>query len=657
MESQHPHKVGLAADAGESNSLTLDARLLHAWAQRATKQLAAHKHTINALNVFPVPDSDTGSNMAHTMTQALAKADALLESIPDVEIAALAGALADGAVRGARGNSGVVLSQILRAIATTAARGPIDAQTFTEALNLALEFVQSAIAHPVEGTIITVLRAAGTTSESASLADAARIAVLNAKRALGETTAQLPELKEANVVDAGGFGLVVFLDSLSVSLGNSSECPTPNPTQSTNAENQVAESAHLHESQRLAESGVGTANAVAYSGGQEATSSPQNTSNSNSVDAILEEHGQSGNLEVMFYAEHTDLQTLQQALEPLGDCLIVAPNGEHSATVHIHSTQAAHVISTAYAHATVSDLHIEVLPETATAGETRNEQRVLLVATPPGALAELFAQAGAHVVEITSAQPQDEHAHVREHVVAQVVSAVKQLSAKHHHQHAQEILLLPNGLLHRDELAAASRACSPELTIVATGALVRGLAALAVHDPRAPLAVATYEMNDATAGMRVLALRRATKAHLTAAGACGKHDILAVDHRAGQSSNPQAVRAVFDTVRQALVGTAKSMLQSGGEQVTILIDAGVLHNASERQGQPPTSMRTHGTDTRAVVGEQASTHEGDPDVDPTEEALHALSTTLEQSLGVDTVIYKADALEAITGNIAEVGVE
>lgn len=641
MDSQHAHKVVEANVGLDHSASTLDAGLLLAWARLAAEQLAAHKHTINALNVFPVPDSDTGSNMVQTMSQALAKAETLLHTHPDADAAKLAHALADGAVRGARGNSGVVLSQILRAVAATAAQQPIDAGSFPQALGLALEFVQTAIAKPVEGTIITVLRTASMAHGENTLAKAALVATENAKRALSETTHQLKELREANVVDAGGFGLVVFLDSLSVTLGNASLLS--NPTRNDDSAATTSDVASTPPGQGTTSNLKPNAHAEqgVVGGVEKQGAAPQDQQ---SLAALLDEQGQLGTLEVMFYAEDADIEALTRALEPLGDCLIVAANGQNAATVHIHSEQAANVIATAYAHAKVSDLHLEVLPQTQE--HAVGQQRVLLVASPPGALAQLFSRAGAHVVEIAAehAAPQvagDDAPHtqtppLREQVVAQVVAEVQNLSAQRTGQQGPEMCLLPNGLLSKDELAAILRACPKELTIVATGALVRGLAALAVHDPRAPLAVATYEMNDATAGMRVLALRRAGKEHLTAAGACGKLDILTVEPKAGQNFNPQAVRAVHDTLEEALIGTARSMLQSGGEQVTVVLDAGALDKgAPATPAAPSASSQGAGTDTAFAV----------------------LGARLQQALGVEAVVYKADTLEALTGNIAEVGVE
>ncbi|MDY3127073.1 MAG: DAK2 domain-containing protein, partial [Corynebacterium sp.] len=133
------------------SSNQLDAHQVLAWARRSVAELSRRRTELNKLNVFPVPDSDTGSNMTHTMAAAVAEA----ELGGDV-----AEALAIGSARGARGNSGIVLSQVLRAVADSTDNSVITAEDIVESLVLAVELVDKAIAQPVEGTVVTVLRAA-----------------------------------------------------------------------------------------------------------------------------------------------------------------------------------------------------------------------------------------------------------------------------------------------------------------------------------------------------------------------------------------------------------------------------------------------------------------------------------------------------------------
>lgn len=176
------------------------------------EELQRRRVEINALNVFPVPDSDTGSNMAHTMESALAEANK-----GEVDVAE---ALAIGSVRGARGNSGMVLSQVLRGVADATTDSRVDGAVLADALTLAVTLVDRALAAPVEGTIITVLRAAATAANQAAEQPGAELhgillaAVEAARKALAETPSQLPALREAGVVDAGGTGFVILLECL-----------------------------------------------------------------------------------------------------------------------------------------------------------------------------------------------------------------------------------------------------------------------------------------------------------------------------------------------------------------------------------------------------------------------------------------------------------
>ncbi|MBC3186265.1 DAK2 domain-containing protein [Corynebacterium sp. zg-331] len=197
--------------------LELDGPALAAWARRAASHLEARSPEINRLNVFPIPDSDTGSNMAHTMHSAVS---ALSDLPEDATAAQVTAALTRGAVAGARGNSGMVLSQVLRSLAEESGDA-LRAAEVTAALGRALELVSDAITRPVEGTVLSVLRAAAQAAshqqiEGDDLHRVVAAATDAAHRALARTPAQLPALKGA--VDAGGQGLVVILDALLGSL-------------------------------------------------------------------------------------------------------------------------------------------------------------------------------------------------------------------------------------------------------------------------------------------------------------------------------------------------------------------------------------------------------------------------------------------------------
>ncbi len=191
------------------------------------RALELHRDAINRLNVYPVPDGDTGTNMALTLQSVvdeLAGADGSLESACK--------AISYGSLMGARGNSGVILSQILRGLCSVLeGRDPSDPADWAEALAVASDAAYGAVMKPVEGTILTVVRetaaaAAAAVADGASLVELLDRCRTAAQVALDKTPEQLAVLAEAGVVDAGGAGFVLFLDSL-LAVVDGREIPEP----------------------------------------------------------------------------------------------------------------------------------------------------------------------------------------------------------------------------------------------------------------------------------------------------------------------------------------------------------------------------------------------------------------------------------------------
>lgn len=207
----------------------LDLSTLRAWCHAAVSDLAQVRDAIDELNVFPVADADTGTNMHRTMLAAAGAADAATPDAP-----AAWAAIARAAMLGAQGNSGVILSQLLRGLAERAPAGGAD---LTAALGHATDLAYAAVGEPVEGTMLTVARAAATAAqtEAGTLAAVATAAAHGAREALGRTPDQLAVLAEAGVVDAGAAGLVVVLEALAQvctdtpGVGRRPEVPAPRP--------------------------------------------------------------------------------------------------------------------------------------------------------------------------------------------------------------------------------------------------------------------------------------------------------------------------------------------------------------------------------------------------------------------------------------------
>jgi hypothetical protein len=208
--------------------------------------LAAHKASINRLNVYPVPDGDTGTNMALTVTSVVAELEGA-----EADMAATCAAIAHGSLMGARGNSGVILSQILRGMVGVCRDEPgVDGVVVAAALAAASEAAYGAVGRPVEGTILTVARAAAERGQAAAAGGADLLGVLEeahrgASEALAHTPELLPVLAEAGVVDAGGSGLLLLLD-VALHLVDGRPVPEPPAEGGASAEFlQAFEAAHV----------------------------------------------------------------------------------------------------------------------------------------------------------------------------------------------------------------------------------------------------------------------------------------------------------------------------------------------------------------------------------------------------------------------------
>ena len=197
---------------------TIDARLLAKMFLGGAINIRDNKEHINELNVFPVPDGDTGTNMTLTIMSA-AKEVAQLYSVSDIDMTTLCKAISSGSLRGARGNSGVILSQLFRGFTKIVKeKNEIDTSVFADAFDKAVESAYKAVMKPKEGTILTVAKGMADKARDMSNAGEKDIdsyfqAVLKSGReTLDKTPDMLPVLKQAGVVDSGGEGLMVVLE-------------------------------------------------------------------------------------------------------------------------------------------------------------------------------------------------------------------------------------------------------------------------------------------------------------------------------------------------------------------------------------------------------------------------------------------------------------
>ena len=525
---------------GTSEAL-LDAATLRHWAHTAVSDLITHIDEINRLNVFPVADSDTGANMLFTMRSALAEANAG----PGTEggagcVARVAAALSSGALNGARGNSGVILSQILRGIADVTAvaaadaggeLGHMDAVILGAALHRGVELVIASMGgDEVPGTIVSVLRAAaGAVEECAGQGLPAAVTAAGdaAVVALEKTPEQLEVLADAGAVDAGGRGLLVLLDALRSTIGGQAPARTvyePSPR------------------------------------------APE-------PEAPAERPGPQ--FEVMYRLDGCDAATanvLRNRLEELGESVALAQAaGQESArldsySVHVHTDDAGAAVEAGLAAGRPSRIVISALGSGATglpAGSWTRERAVLAVVDGDGA-AELFAAEGACVLQ-PGTDAGDPAANISAH---QLVRALVDTGAA-------QVMVLPNGYVAAEELVAGCTAAigwGIDVVPIPTGSMVQGLAALAVHGAERQAVDDGFTMARAAGASRHGSVRIATGSALTWAGRCRPGDGLGI---AGDE-----VLIVADDAAGAAIGLLDLLLAAGGDLVTVLIGAGIDDEAA-----------------------------------------------------------------------------
>ena len=500
----------------------LDATALCEWAHTCVNALIRHTDEINGLNVFPVADADTGTNMLFTMRAGLVEAE---PAGITGDVVAVAGALARGALSGARGNSGVILSQILCALAEVTAAAAadrdiadIDVALLGASLRHAVALVVAAMGgQVVDGTVVSVLQAAAGAVErsadaGAGLADSLHTAADMAAEALERTPDQLPVLAEAGVVDAGGLGLLVLLDALSVTVAGHAPARRSYLPASTPARADVTE-----------------------------VPSPQ--------------------FEVMYLLGGCDadaLRGLRAALQDLGDSVALAPAADGRQSVHVHTDDAGAAIEAGLAVGTLSRIRISALDTGRLAPGGWTRQRAVLAVIDGDGAEGLFGGEGACVArpDVELVDPADG------------LSADELLRALVDTGAAQ-VMVLPNGYVAAADLVAGCTAAigwGIDVVPLPCGSMVQGLAALAVHDPGRHAVDDGYTMAQAAAGCRHGSVRIATEQALTWAGACLPGDGLGISGEEVVVVDPDPVAAAARLI--------DLLLGSGGELVTVLLGVG-----------------------------------------------------------------------------------
>ncbi|HYT10925.1 MAG TPA: DAK2 domain-containing protein [Mycobacteriales bacterium] len=485
----------------------LDSSAVRRWCTAAVDALEARRAEIDDLNVYPVPDGDTGTNMLLT----LRAADEAVRADPAADLAATVRAMARGAVLGARGNSGVIVSQVLRGVAealadAAGARGA----ALAGALARGAELAWSAVGEPVEGTMLSVARGAAEAAATAGdrLADVAREAVGGAVAALERTPSQLPALARAGVVDAGGRGLVVLLEALAGVVAGTVAGPgrTPRPARDGGA-----------------------------------------------LDAVREAGSPDYGYEVQYLLACEDgaVGRLKEELGRLGDSLVVVDTGEGRWAVHVHVNDVGAAIEAGVEAGRPHRITVTRFADAAAEDGARRDG-VAVVAVAPGAgVAGLFAAEGVVVVGGSTGVPDED----------EVVVAIEGCGAA-------AVVLLPGSAevtALADVSANRARGAGIDVAVVPTRSPVQGLAAVAVHDEARRFADDVIAMAEAAAATRSAEVAVAARDALTMAGPCRAGDVLGL-------ADGEVV-LIGQSIRDVAGDLLHRMLSGGGELVTLVLGA------------------------------------------------------------------------------------
>ncbi|MEU6472258.1 DAK2 domain-containing protein [Streptomyces massasporeus] len=537
-----------------------DALAVRTWCGLALETLGRAREEIDAINVYPVADGDTGTNLYLTVESAVAAVEAVFAghaagseaavgagstgagSAGEPTLADAARAMAHGALIGARGNSGTILAQLLRGMAQVLAgddTARADGRDLRLALRHAADSARRAVAHPVEGTVLTVASAAADAADGAQgdCGTVARAAYDGARTALAATPGQLPVLERAGVVDAGGRGLVAVLGALVETFTGEraravagSACTGPAHARVDPVAGQV-----------LAD-GPASADAAPGECADSAAAGPGREGPAFEVIYLLE-------------AEDAAVERLRGRLDALGDSLVVV-GGDGLWNVHVHVDDAGAAVEAGIeagrphririTHFGAGDVH--------TTGAERppreRAQRAVVAVVPGEGLAGLYAEAGATTVLARPGEPP---------ASGELVQAVRRA-------HAREVVLLPNDADLRHTAAAAAEQVRTEgirVALIPTRSAVQGIAALAVHEPDRRFDEDVVSMTSAAGATRYAEVTIAEHESWTMAGICQAGDVLGlIDGDVAVIGSDLAVtaEAVLDR-----------MLSAGGEMVTLVL--------------------------------------------------------------------------------------
>ncbi|NLE21581.1 MAG: DAK2 domain-containing protein [Actinobacteria bacterium] len=498
--------------------------------QSALTAVEKERQFINDLNVYPVPDGDTGTNLALT-------ARAVVEELEQSEVSdipSVAAAVTKGSLMGARGNSGVILSQIVRGICEVWGQAnSLDTAVFKRAVLEGQHAAYRAVKTPVEGTMLTVIREMATAAQAvpdglglehllAAVEEAGRVAVEN-------TTSQLPALQKAGVVDAGGYGLLVLFRGLAAGIED------------------LMRGGKIAAGARLATRGFGAAVKTRLQ-------PPERR-------VVVEEPSELSEFRYctsfLISGERIDREGFEAFLLPIGESALVVGD-ERTVKVHVHVNDPGVVLSEALKHGAISDVEINDMH-----AQTRERDERLSSGPPMPALGEggcvvvavvagdgnrkLFRDLGCHAI-VDGGQSMNPSA-------AQLLEAVEALGA-------EEVVILPNNgnvILTAEQAAGMSPL---HIAVVPSRSIPSGLAAMVAYDPGEDAVGNARAMQDAIADVRYAEVTHAVR----------DSELDGLEVKKGQAMGIVDGRlvAAADDIEGAFGGVLEEFARGGAEYVTVL---------------------------------------------------------------------------------------
>lgn len=453
----------------------INSSLLLRMIQLGANNLANHKETINQLNVFPVPDGDTGTNMNLSMQSGVRA----LQDMEEAEMPAILKQYVTGLLMGARGNSGVILSQLFKGFQEALETNEnIDAEDFAKGLELGVEKAYGAVTKPVEGTILTVAKAAATCAKKSAQTTNDLTAFMEqivdaAKTSLDQTPELLPVLKEVGVVDSGGKGLLVIYEGFLTALKDGELNAS---TDETDIDIQI-EQEHDKAVQSLI-----------------------------SADSI--EFGYCTEFIVSFMPDKLekhpfDENQFRHQLSEYGDSLLVASTDDF-VKIHIHTEYPGKVMNMAQNYGELTEIDIEnmrnqhkALIQSEKAEEDIPEKEIALITVAIGdGMQEMLQSVGATSV-ITGGQTMNPS-------TEDIIQAIKKENAK-------VVYLLPNN---KNILLAAEQAkelVDEQVIVIPTKSIPQGIGALFAFDESADITTNETKMTEAIEDVKTGQMTYATR--------------------------------------------------------------------------------------------------------------------------------------------------